>query len=73
MYRTVEQFMRLPLGQGALPLALVVSDGIQMTTVSISNQEGTFLAHSSNPRARVVAALTGLHEMSLGNGYARSW
>ncbi len=65
MCECVREFVDLHMGGESMALALVVQDGVQMTTVPVSNLEGTFLARSDNPRARVVAALTGLHEMSL--------
>ena len=70
MCECVQEFVDLHMGGESMALALVVPGGIEMTTVAVSNIEGTFLARSTNPRARVVAALTALHEMSLEHGYA---
>ncbi len=69
----VYSFMGLQTSTEEMGLALVVPGGVETLFVPVSNEEGTFLALSDNPRARVVAALTGFHEMSLERGYARTW
>lgn len=52
---------------------LVTSDDAHLVSTPVSNENGTFLASSPNPRARVVAALTVLHEAEYVRSYAHAW
>jgi len=72
MYSCVAGLPDLPFSDEEVSLALVVPEGMMMATTPVSNEEGTFLALSPNPRARVIASIVALTEMRSELGYASS-